>query len=112
MKSKKYTKNNKKSSVNKLKINKTKWNTSEKVFGRAKKTAVFKSVYNEERLRLALAKRIRDIRIRKGLTQKMVAKRAYITQSVVARLEKGENSMSVYTLGRVVNALDKKILIN
>jgi len=91
--------------------NNTKWYTSKEVFGKIEKTKAFKEAYNEETLRLILAKRIRDIRLQKKLTQAIVAKRANTTQSVIARLESGQHSPSVETLGRVAHALGKGLTI-
>ncbi|OGG50260.1 hypothetical protein A2763_04715 [Candidatus Kaiserbacteria bacterium RIFCSPHIGHO2_01_FULL_54_36] len=58
-----------------------------------------------------LAKQIRELRIAQRLTQKMIAKRADMPQSVMARIEGGEHSISVDTLNRVAHALGKKVTI-
>jgi len=81
------------------------------IFKKASKTVEFKNTYNEERLRLKLARQIREFRKQKKLTQKTVAKRSYMTQSVIARLERGEDGVSVDTLGRVAHALDKNLTL-
>jgi ribosome-binding protein aMBF1 (putative translation factor) len=94
-----------------MKTEKIKWHSSKEVFGRIEKTKAFKEAYDEEMLRLVLAKRIRDIRAEKKLTQAAVAKRANTTQSVIARLESGQHTPSVETLGRVAHALGKGLTI-
>ena len=74
-----------------------------------KKTSEFKKGYKEESLRIALAHRIKSEREKQKLTQKIVAKRSSMPQSVIARIESGEHSISVDTLGKVANALGKQI---
>ena len=87
------------------------WRSSDQVF---KKTGTkkFQDAYNEERLRLRLAQQIRTTRIKKNLTQSKLAKRANMTQSVVARIEAGQQGVSVDTLGRVASALGKEVQIS
>ena len=75
------------------------------------KNKEFKRGYKEESLRIELAKKIREERESQKLTQKVVAKRASMPQSVIARLESGEHSISVDTLGKVANALGKQIAL-
>ena len=101
-----YTQKNKTNKTNKIK-----WQSFEQTFKKASKTKTFKKVYNEEKLRLKLAQQIREIRKQKKITQKTVAKRSDMTQSVIARLERGEDGISVDTLGRVAHALDKNLIL-
>ncbi len=69
----------------------------------------FQKVYNEEFLRLQLAGQIRQTRMKLKLTQQVVAKRAGMTQSVIARIESGEHSVSLSTLGRISHSLGREI---
>ncbi len=73
------------------------------------KSKVFRRAYGEEMARLNLVRQIREIRLAKKLTQKAVAKRANMPQSVVARLESGEHSFSLDTLQRIAYAFDKEV---
>jgi len=54
-------------------------------------------------------RQIRELRVTKKLTQKMVAKRAKMPQSVVARLESGEHSFSLDTLQRLAFVYGKEV---
>lgn len=86
-----------------------KWYTPHEVFGKYEKNQEFRKGYREEMTRIRLAKRIREIRVQKKLTQVAVAKKAEMPQSVIARLESGEHSMSLDTLNRVAYALGKEV---
>lgn len=90
---------------------KTKWIPFEDVFKDISKTKKFQEAYNVELLRLQLAQQIREKRKEKKLTQKIVAERAKTTQSVIARLEKGDHGVSLDTLGRIVHAVGGTITI-
>ncbi len=52
---------------------------------------------------------MRETRIAKKLTQKDVAEKADMPQSVIARVESGKHSPSLYTLERIANVLDKEV---
>ena len=86
-----------------------KWYSYKEVFGKASKTSAFKEAYREETQRIRLAKKIKQIRVEKKLTQEIVAQRAKMPQSVIARLESGEHSVSLDTLNRVATALGKQV---
>lgn len=76
-----------------------------------KRTPAFKRGYQEESNRIALAVKIRQLREERKLTQLAVAREASMPQSVIARIESGEHSVSVDTLARVAHALGKKVTI-
>ena len=86
-----------------------KWYSYDEVFGKVSKTRAFKEGYQEEIQRIRLAKKIKEIRVGKNLTQEAVAHRAKMPQSVIARLESGEHSISLDTLSKVATALGKQI---
>ncbi|HEY4488859.1 MAG TPA: helix-turn-helix transcriptional regulator, partial [Candidatus Paceibacterota bacterium] len=86
-----------------------KWHSFEEVFKKSAKNAIFSKAYNEEQLRLRLASQIRATRTKKRLTQKAVAERSGMPQSVIARIENGENGLTIDTLGKVAHALGKTI---
>lgn len=85
------------------------WHTYDSVFGSAQKSAVFKRAYSEEASRLQIAKQVRAFRNLRHFTQKDVADRAGMPQSVVARIESGERGITLDTLGRIATALGKEI---
>jgi ribosome-binding protein aMBF1 (putative translation factor) len=71
----------------------------------------FRKAFSEEMARLALARHIRALREERKLTQKNVAEKAQMPQSVIARIESGAHSFSVATLSRIAGALGKKIYL-
>ena len=91
------------------KINGIRVYTLDEVF--KKKNKEFQRGYREEDMRIRLAKKIRETRIAKNLTQKAVAQRASMPQSVIARLESGEHTVSLETLGRIAHALGKAVAL-
>lgn len=88
-----------------------KWYTVEEVFRKVSKTKEFKEAYVAESQRLDLAYQLRELRRAKRLSQKAVAEKADMPQSVIARLESGEHNVSVLTLGKVARAFGKRVAI-
>lgn len=86
-----------------------KWHTLDEVFRKAAKSKAFREAYHEEMLRIRLAKQIRTLRTAQRLTQKAVAKRADMPQSVIARVESGSRGISVDTLGKIAHTLGKEV---
>jgi len=79
------------------------------VFRKDLKSERFRKVYAQELARLRIARQIREIRTKKKLTQKAVAQKARMPQSVIARIESGKHSISLDTLGRIASVLKKEI---
>ncbi len=73
------------------------------------KSKSFREKYYKEMTRLELSRQIREARKKKKMTQKTVAAKADMPQSVLARIETGNHSISVDTLSRIAQALGKKI---
>ena len=88
---------------------KLKWHSLEQVVRASSKDAVFKQTYDEELSRLRLAQEIRKLRSAKRLTQKTVATRTGMPQSVIARIESGTRGMSLDTLEKIAIVLGKRI---
>lgn len=88
---------------------KLKFYTFDEVFAKSFKSKSFQKAYNEELARLKLANQIKDIRLQKKLTQKDVAGRAQMPQSVIARIESGTHSFSIGTLNRIAKVLNKEL---
>jgi len=95
--------------INKNKKDQLKWKTVDQVFKNISKKTVFQNAYRIETERIKIARDLRDARLEKNLTQAMVAKRANMPQSVIARLESGNHGASVDTLNRVANAVGKRL---
>ena len=94
---------------NKKQSNRLIWSSFDQVFGKASKKKEFQQAYSHKLLRLTLAKQIRDLRVGKQMTQKMVAQKTGMPQSVIARIETGDRGISVDTLGRVAHTFGKKV---
>ncbi len=76
------------------------------------KDAVVRKAYKELGPEFELAKTIIEMRIKKGLTQAVLAKKIGTQQSAVARLESGNYNPSVAFLGRVASALDARLEVS
>ena len=88
------------------------FHTHEEVFGKLKdQSKEYQRAYKEEGARLNLVRQIRELRLKKRMTQKTVAKRANMPQSVVARLESGEHSFSLDTLQRIAFVYGKRVAL-
>ncbi len=89
--------------------NALKFYTAKEVFKNASVSEVFRSSYSEEIARLKIARQIRNIRLAKNLTQREVAGRTQMPQSVIARIESGNHSFSFGTLNRIAQAFGKEV---
>ena len=83
--------------------------TSEEVFAESMKIEEFKIGYKEEVARLHLVQQIREARIAKKYTQKRLAEKTNMSQSVIARIESGRQGMSFATISRIATILGKEI---
>src|SRR3989338_2301878 len=97
----------KKINVGKNKI--LKFYTTKEIFKKSSRSGSFKDAYNEELVRLKLAHQIKKIRIQNNLTQKTVAVKAQMSQSVIARIESGTHSFSLGTLNRIAKVFKKEV---
>ena len=61
---------------------------------------------SEEKFLLAFGKRVREIRSRRGMTRKMVAAEAGVSERHLAQLEAGEGNVSIVLLRRIAFALN------
>lgn len=64
-----------------------------------------KFIFDEEGLRL-LAKRLKEIRSEKGITQEELAYRSELTLSQIARIETVKINPTISTIFKIVRALD------
>jgi ribosome-binding protein aMBF1 (putative translation factor) len=85
------------------------WHSFDEVFGKVSKKKEFRKAYDEEIVRLRLARQIRDIRTANRMTQGVVAQKSGMPQSVIARIESGDRGISVDTLGRIAHTLGKEV---
>lgn len=105
MKTIKNIKKNKEKEIN------LKFSSFDEVFKKSFKNKQFKSVYNEEIARMNISKQIKEIRNQNNLTQKMLAIKANMPQSVIARIENGNHSISLGTLSRIANVFNKEVIL-
>lgn len=70
-----------------------------------------KEMYEKQFLNELLSLQVRDIRTRKRMTQTELAKKAGTTQSVIARIESGQQNISMRTLQKLLVALGATIKI-
>lgn len=83
----------------------------EDVIKESMKEPGFRRGYNEAMDRIRLAKQLYDIRKLKRMTQKTVAQRTGMPQSVIARIESGKHGMSIETLTKMAVALGKQVTL-
>ncbi len=89
-------------------MKKIKFHSLEEVF-KKNNSKKFKLAYEGELARLKLVKQIRETRQTKHLTQKVLAEKAEMPQSVIARIESGRHNPSMETLQRVAQVMGKEI---
>ena len=85
------------------------WHSFEDILKEGMKKRGFKEAYEAAIARRAIATQIRKSRIAKRLTQKTVAQRADMPQSVIARIESGKHDASLPTIAKIASALGKKV---
>lgn len=83
----------------------------EKHFKAKMKDSQFKKAFEKERHRLELAYKISQLREKKHLSQKELAMRLDTTQSVIARIEAGQQNLTTDTLQKIALVFDKKVKI-
>lgn len=62
--------------------------------------------YNGKITEYSLGERLRYLRVDRGLTQAMVARRLGLTQGAIAQIEKGQVNLNIVTLRRIAEVLD------
>lgn len=62
-------------------------------------------------LRMDVAKRLRELRIKQGYSQKELAEKLGVIQQYVSKIEKGRENFSLGTLSRIAGILRKKLIL-
>ena len=75
------------------------------------KNKVFRRAYEEESRRLEIAYRILQLRKKQKLSQKELAQKLNTTQSVVARMEAGQQNFTTDTLQKIASAFKRNLKI-
>ena len=73
------------------------------------KTKISQDAFGEELTRLRLSRQIREMRTNNGMTQKVLAKKAHMPQSVIARMESGTHSFSLGTISKIAKVFNKEV---
>jgi ribosome-binding protein aMBF1 (putative translation factor) len=83
------------------------------VLKRELKDPEFSLYFQREKAVSEIARLVRDARLKAGLTQAQLAKKAQSSQVVIARLESGSDGRipSLDLLERIANALKAKLLV-
>ena len=93
---------------------KTKSVSLDKILAKELKNEEFRILFDQRRFYLQIAHLISDLRARAGISQMELAKKAGVSQPMVARLEKGDSSRTPTfdTIFKVLKALGYKMSIN
>ena len=84
------------------------------------KSNIWQSIYDKSLVspafdlsmeRLSVAQQIKDIRLQMGYTQAEMAKRLGVIQQFISKMETGRENLTVDTLKRIAEVLDKKLTI-
>ncbi len=75
------------------------------------KDSEFSSAWVENEFTYEVSRQLIALRLKRGMTQKDVAQKAGTTQSVIARIENGEQNISIKTLSKLAAALKADIKI-
>lgn len=76
------------------------------------KDPAFAEAWAESEISHELTRQIIALRLQRGLTQKEVARSIGTTQSVIARIENGEQNVSLKTISKLANALKANVKID
>ncbi|MEK7609950.1 MAG: helix-turn-helix transcriptional regulator [Patescibacteria group bacterium] len=90
-------------------INGLKFFTTEETFAKSMKSPDFRKEYEDEVARLKLVRQIKDLRLAQHMSQKKMASKANMSQSIIARIESGRHSFSVLTLYRIAKVFGKEV---
>lgn len=83
----------------------------EKDFREHMKDKGFRRAYKKERQKVAIAYEILKLREKYGYTQKELAKKLGTTQSVVARVETGNQNLTINYLNKIADIFKKDLRI-
>ena len=95
----------------KTKYKKITYPSFEKYLAQQMKNKAFKMAFEEESQRLEVAYQILQLRKKQKLSQKELAKRLDTTQSVIARIETGQQNFTTDTLQKIAAAFKRTLKI-
>lgn len=95
----------------KKKPKKIKYLSFERYLAQQMKNKAFRKAYEEESQRLEIAYQILQLRKQRKLSQKELAHKLDTTQSVVARMESGQQNFTTDTLQKIASAFKRDLKI-
>ncbi len=85
------------------------WNSYEaKLLSKGK---VFEEEIMIEKMKMDFAKLIYECRVQRRLTQKQLAEKMNVQQQYIAKIESGEENLSLETIGKLLVALKSVLLV-
>ena len=91
---------------------KIKLERAEKHLNEKLKDVEFREVYELERVKVALAQKIAEIRDENNLTQSGLAKKMNVSQQFISQIESGESNLTLETLLKLAQSLNTGIMIS
>ena len=78
---------------------------------KTKSSKEFQIVFEETKMQLKIARVIEELRLKEGLTQAQLAKKAKVSQPMIARLERGDQDRvpTLATINKVMSALGHEV---
>lgn len=95
----------------KKKYKKVVYPSFERYLAQQMKNKAFKRAYEEEGQRLEIAYQIMQLRKKQKLSQQVLARKLETTQSVVARMEAGQQNFTTDTLQKIASAFRRELKI-
>lgn len=83
----------------------------ERYLAQQMKNKAFRKAYQEESHRLEIAYRILQLRKKQKLSQKELARKLNTTQSVIARMETGQQNFTTDTLQKIALAFNRELKV-
>ncbi|MFH2202023.1 MAG: helix-turn-helix transcriptional regulator [Elusimicrobiota bacterium] len=83
----------------------------DEVFSKSEKSPHWKAAYKRADIEVKLAIQIAKARERARLTQAQLAKEIGTTQSVISRIERADQNLTIETLSKIAEALDSSLTI-
>lgn len=84
----------------------------DEVFERSEKDPRWKAAYQEADIEVRMAVEIAKARGRAHLTQGQLAKAVGTTQSVISRIERADQNLTLATLSKIAGALRRDLVIH
>jgi ribosome-binding protein aMBF1 (putative translation factor) len=83
----------------------------DEVFSKAEKDLKWKAAYDKADIEVRIAIQIAKAREKAHLTQEQLAKAVGTTQSVISRIERGEQNLTIETLSKIAAALHGDLIV-